>query len=294
MNKFSLYYETLGDPRNTCVILITGIGGQLINWPSILTQGLADKDFYVVMLDNRDAGLSRHYDELGVPNFNDAISAKQQGNPFNPPYTLEDMAADVIALMDELHIEKAHIIGGSMGGIIAQYVAINFPDRCLSLTCIYSTSGDPTLPPAKKEVLEFFATSMNAEKKNQSFESALSTKLQLYKIYNHPDHFDEEKIKNQLMIEFKRSHYPEGFKRTLLAMMSAPPRTDKLKKLKMPCLIIHGDYDPVFPLAHGKQLAQCISGSHLEIIEKMGHGLPDEVCEKIVDLMVNHFKRRKI
>ena len=292
MNKFSLYYETLGDSRNPCVILITGIGGQLINWPPILSQGLAEKGFYLVMFDNRDAGLSRHYDELGVPNFNDAIAAQQQGKPFNPPYTLEDMAADVIALMDELHIEKAHIVGGSMGGIIAQYVALNFPDRCLSLTCIYSTSGDPTLPPAKKDVLEFFATSMNAEKQNQSFESALSTKLQLYKIYNHPDHFDEEKIKNQLMIEFKRAHYPEGFKRTLLAMMSAPPRIDKLKKLKMPCLIIHGDYDPVFPLEHGKQLAECISGSHLEIIEKMGHGLPDEVCEKIVDLMAKYFKQR--
>lgn len=291
MNKFPLYYETLGDSRNPCIILITGIGGQLINWPPIFSQGLAEKGFYVVMFDNRDAGLSRHYDELGIPNFNEAIAAKQQGKPFNPPYTLEDMAADVIALMDELHIEKAHIAGGSMGGIVAQYVAINFPDRCLSLTCIYSTSGDPKLPPAKKEVLEFFASSVNTENQNQSFESALSTKLQLYKIYNHPDYFNEEKIKNQLRIEFKRAHYPEGFKRTLLAMMCAEPRTDKLKKLNMPCLIIHGDYDPVFPLEHGRQLAECISGSHFEVIKKMGHGLPDEVCEKIVDLMAKHFKQ---
>src|SRR5580658_10328962 len=109
MSKFPIYYETLGDSKNHCVILIQGIGGQLIDWPTQFTQGLVEKGFHVVMFDNRDFGLSRHYDELGVPNLHDAIAAKQQGISFHPPYTLEDMAADVIKLMDELHIEKAHV-----------------------------------------------------------------------------------------------------------------------------------------------------------------------------------------
>ncbi|MBX3710056.1 MAG: alpha/beta hydrolase [Gammaproteobacteria bacterium] len=289
MNKsFPICYETFGNMHNPCIILIVGIGGQLIDWPSILTCGLADKGFYVVVFDNRDSGLSKHYDEVGVPNFSEAIAAKQQGQPFNPSYTLEDMATDVITLMDELHIKKAHIVGSSMGGIIAQYVAINNCDRALSLTCIYSTSGDPTLPPSKKEVLGFFATSMNTE--NLSLEAAVNKKLKLFKIYNHPDFFDEGKIVQQLTAAFKRANNPNGFKRILLAMICAQSRTEQLKKLSIPCLIIHGDYDPVFPLEHGKQLADSIPGSHLEVIKKMGHGLPDEFAKKVVDLIARHFK----
>lgn len=289
MNKpFPIYYETFGNAHDPCIILITGIGGQLVDWSPILTHGLANKGFFVVIFDNRDSGLSRHYDQLGVPNFNEAIVAIQQGQLFHPPYTLEDMAADVIALMDELRIKKAHIVGGSMGGIIAQYVALNYTHRVLSLICIATTSGDPKLPPAKKEVLDFFATSMNSE--NQSLESAVNKKLQLFKIYNHPDYFDEEKIKKQLVTAFKRANDPNGFKRLLLAMICAKPRTEQLKNLDAPCLIIHGDYDPVFSVEHGKQLAESITGSHLEVIKKMGHGLPDYFDYKIVNLIVSFIK----
>lgn len=289
MNQsFPICYETLGDPSNPCIVLIMGIGGQLIDWPMTLTQGLVDNGFYVVIFDNRDSGLSHYYDELGMPNFGSAISAIQQGKSFIPPYTLEDVATDVVVLMNELQIEKAHIAGISMGGIIAQYVALNYIDRVISLTCIANTSGDPQLPPAKNEVLEFFLSPINTE--NQSLEFFINQKLQLFKIYNHPDFLDEVKIKKQLTISFRRAHYPIGFRRLLLAMICAKPRTDKLKTLKVPCLIIHGDYDPVFPLEHGKQLAECILGSHLEIIEKMGHGLPDYFCEKIVDLIVNNIQ----
>lgn len=282
--SFPLYYETCGNPGNPCIVLITGIGGQLTDWPLLLTQGLADNGFYVVTFDNRDSGLSRHYDELGMPNLGEAMAAAQEGKSFKPPYSLEDMAGDVIALMDELHIEKAHILGVSMGGIIAQYVALNHGNRVNSLICIATTSGDPGLPPAKKEVLESFASSMNAE--SQSMESSINNKLRLFRIYNHPDSFDEDKIRNELINSYKRANYPAGFKRLVLAMICAKPRTDKLKKLRVPCLVIHGDYDPVFSVEHGKQLAEIIPGSHLEIIEKMGHGIPDFACNKIVALIV--------
>lgn len=287
MNKlFPIYYETVGNPSDPCIILIAGIGGQLTDWPSTITQCLADNGFYVVTFDNRDAGLSRHYDELGIPDFNKIFADNQQGKPITPPYTLEDMAFDIIALMDELKIKKAHMIGASMGGIIAQYVALNHADRVLSLTCIFSTSGDPALPQPKKEVSAFFSSSMGH--KEQSVESLVNNKLQLYKIYNHPDYFDEIKITNQIMASIKRGNYPAGFKRTLLASICEQPRTNKLKKMKVPCLIIHGDYDPVFSIEHGKQLAECIEGSHLEIIEKMGHGLPDYFAKKVVELIVKY------
>lgn len=285
-NAFPVCFEEHGDKNNPCIILITGIGGQLIDWPSSLIQGLVDNGFCVVTFDHRDSGLSCHYDELGVPNFNEVIASKQQGKPFEPPYTLEDMAADVIALMDELHLKKAHIAGMSMGGIIAQYVAINYPDRVSSLICIATTSGDPKLPPAKKEVLDFFASSLNPADK--SLELLIDEKCRLFKIYNHPDYFDEVKIRDHFLISFKRAHYPAGFKRILLAMICAEPRTDQLRKLNVPCLIIQGDYDPVFSIEHGKQLAECIPNSHLELIDKLGHGLPDDLCEKIVSLIVKH------
>lgn len=279
-------YDTHGNKNDPCIIFIAGIGGQLIDWPSQLIQGLVNNHFYVVTFDNRDSGLSHYYAELGVPNLNEVIAAKQQGKIVEPPYTLQDMAGDVITLMDALHIKKAHIAGMSMGGIIAQYVAINYSDRVSTLICIATTSGDPQLPPAKQEVLDFFASSLNSASK--SLEVLIDEKCRLFKIYNHPDYFDEEKIRNHLITSFKRANYPAGFKRLLLAMICAEPRTDQLKKLNMPCLIIHGDCDPVFSIEHGKQLAQCIPNSHLEIIEKLGHGLPDGLCEQIVLLITKH------
>lgn len=284
--SFPICYETFGDPNNPCIILIMGLGGQLITWPSTLTQGLVEKGFYVITFDNRDAGLSRHYDELGVPDFNELMIAKQQGKTINPPYTLEDMAADVITLMNELHISKSHIAGMSMGGIIAQYVALNYSDRVLSLTCIATTTNDPHLPPATPEILEYFVTAAN-NTQTSSFESLVDNKIKIFKIYDHPDYFDEEKAREYVKISLKRANDPNGFKRLLFAMISTKPTTDKLKQLKIPCLIIHGDYDPVFSLAHGKELAALITGSRLEVIEKMGHGLPDIFCKKIVDLMTN-------
>lgn len=286
ISAHKICYETHGDRNNPCIVLIMGIGGQLIDWPTTFTQGLADKGFYVVTFDNRDSGLSRSYDELGVPNLHEL--AKHKGKPMYPPYTLEDMAQDVITLMDDLHIEKAHILGGSMGGIIAQYVALNFTDRVLSLICIGTTSGDKALPPPQKEVLDFFSTLMISQ--NQPVESIINNKLKLFKIYSHPDYFDEDNTRNQLMTAFNRANNPAGFKRLMLAMVCAEPRTDKLKQLKLPSLIIHGDYDPAFSLEHGKQLAECIVGSHLEIIEKMGHGIHEFFCNKMVESIAKHVK----
>lgn len=283
MNKtFSLCYETRGNSNHPCIMLVMGIGGQLIDWPEMFVQGLVNKGYYVVMFDNRDSGLSHYYDELGVPNLDEMVVQVQQGKAFYPPYTLEDMAADVVHLMDELHIDKAHIMGMSMGGIIAQYVAINHAHRVLSLTCIATSSGDPQLPPPEQEVSDYFAQSM--KRKNVSMEQYIENKLRLLKIYN-PQDFDEEKSRIQIQKSFERANHPAGFKRLITALICAKPRTEQLKQIQLPCFIIHGDRDPVFPIEHAEQLAACIPHSRLVIIEKMGHGLPDSVCEKIISLL---------
>lgn len=282
--NFELCYETLGDPKNPSMILIMGIGGQLIHWPEKLIQGLVNKGFYVVIFDNRDSGLSRHYDHIETPTINEVMEKIKKGEIILPPYTLEDMASDVISLMNELNTKKAHIVGISMGGMIAQLIALNYPEHVLSLTCIASSSGDQSLPPARPQVMALFFSQKSAA---NDLESYIDNRVKLYKIYNHPDHFDEENIRAMCIKTYKRSHDAPGFNRQLFAIMHAKSRTQRLKQLQIPSLVIHGDYDSAFPLEHGKQLAACLPNSRLEIIPKMGHGLPECLCDKLVDLITN-------
>jgi pimeloyl-ACP methyl ester carboxylesterase len=290
-NPFPICYETHGNPNHPCIILILGIGGQLIQWPKTLIDGLV-KEFYVVTFDNRDSGLSQYYDHLGTPNLPEAIHARQNGKPFKPPYTLEDMASDVIMLMDKLSIQKAHILGGSMGGMIAQVFAIEHPERILSLILIATTSGDPHLSPAAASVLQFFSLSTSEKREKESLESYVESKTTLYRIYD-PAFFNEAKTRALLTEVYKRAYYPDGFKRQLIALIFAEPRGEKLKKLQVKSLVIHGKNDPVFPLDHGKYLADCLTNSRLEIIEKMGHGLPDEMCKIIADLIADFINEEK-
>lgn len=287
-NGITICYETFGDKSNPCIILIMGIEGQLINWPFEMTQALASQGFYLITFDNRDAGLSMYYDQLETPGLTDAIAAKQKGKDIHPPYTLEDMAFDIITLMDGLHIEKAHIVGISMGGMIGQVLAIEHPERVLSLAIIASTSGEPNLPPAKPEVLDFFFA---PKKQDMDLASYLDKKMQLYKIYNHPSHVDEKLARDFFAKAFHRAYHPAGFARQLLAMIFAEPRTQKLKQLEIPCVIIHGDYDPVFSLEHAEHLAQSLPKSRLSIIKNLGHGLPACLCEQISALIIKNIRR---
>ncbi|OGT35200.1 MAG: hypothetical protein A3F11_02000 [Gammaproteobacteria bacterium RIFCSPHIGHO2_12_FULL_37_14] len=279
-NHITICYETFGNANNPCLIFISGINGQLINWPIEMIQGLADQGWYVITFDNRDVGFSSYYDHIHSPSIAEAIMAKHQNIVFLPPYSLEDMAKDVITLMNGLEIKKAHIVGISMGGIITQLLAINYPERLLSLTCIATTSGDPHLPSAKPEVLKFFFA---PRKPAEDVESYVNAMLDIYKIYYHPDHRNEKIVRDMYAKSYLRAYHPEGFKRQLLAMLFAKPRGDQLKSVQLPSLIIHGDDDPVFPVEHANYLAQCLPNSRLEIIEKLGHGLPECFYERIVE-----------
>jgi pimeloyl-ACP methyl ester carboxylesterase len=279
--SFPIYYETLGNPKNPPIVFIAGLSAQLINWSPLLIQGLADKGFYVVLFDNRDAGLSRHYNELETPNLKEAHTAKQAGKLVQAPYMLEDMASDVIQLMDTLNLSKAHILGMSMGGAIAQVLALNYPNRVCSLTCIATTTGDADLPQPKPEIQTFFFSS---QRKEEDLDAYLNARIELHKIYNHPKYYDEQKIRMMVETSYLRAYNPSGFTRQMLAMLCAEPRTDKLKELQTPTLVIHGDYDPIFSIEHGQHLADVLPNSRLEILENMGHGLPDSFNTKIVDL----------
>lgn len=285
-NSFPLYYETIGQPHNPCILLVNGLGGQLIQWPSLFIQGLVNQGFYVVLFDNRDSGLSQYYDEYGTPDIPAAIAVLQQGEDYKPPYTLYDMAADAIALLDRLTIQKAHIIGISMGGMISQILAANYPERILSLTCIASTSNDPTLPPAEEAVREYF---FSAQKTENTVEDYVENRMKLHKIYLHPEHINEEKDRIFYANLYRRAHHPAGAKRQLLAMICTGSLVNKLNQVRVPALIIHGAEDPAFPLLHGKQLATLLPNSRLKVIEKMGHGLPECLCKNIVKFIADFY-----
>lgn len=276
--SFPIYYETYGDPKNTSLILISGIGGQVINWPKKFLEGLVACGLYVIIFDNRDVGLSQYYDHLEAIGAKDAIHSKLNKQFIQPPYTLLDMATDVINLMDHLSIKKGHIVGISMGGMIAQLLALNFPERIASLTLIATTSGDEHLPPPVGEVAEFFAV---ANRNEEDINSFVTKRITLQKIYN-PFYFNEQSSREINIAAYQRAYHPEGLQRQLLAMLFSEPRGDQLKNITTKCLIIHGDVDPLFPLAHAEYLADCIPNSRLEIINKMGHGLMTELCDQVV------------
>jgi pimeloyl-ACP methyl ester carboxylesterase len=291
-SSFPLYHEAHGDPNHPCIMLINGLGAQLIQWPEMLIEGLVNKGLYVVTFDNRDSGLSHHYDHLGIPNLIVIINSKQECRNFKLPYTLKDMADDVVMLMDKLLIQKAHILGISMGGIIAQIFALNNPKRVSSLILLETTSGDTHLPSAKPEVHQFFSLPISENLQRENLESYVERQTKLYQIYN-PNFFNEQKTRELLTELYKRAYNPDGFKRQLSALICAEPRGERLKQLQIKSLIIHGSDDPAFPLEHGKYLADCIPYSRIEIIERLGHGLPDEFGDKIAAVIVNFINEKK-
>lgn len=290
MNKFTSHstpicYQTYGDPKHPCLILVNGIGGQLISWTDDLLQRLVQHNLYVIIFDNRDSGLSHSYHHLETPSFDVVQAAHTRGEKIQPPYTLDAMAYDITLLMDALDIKKAHISGISMGGMIAQVFALNFTKRTHSLICIATTSQDSHLPPPHPEVLKYFSM---PKENNANFEAFINSKLEAYKLYNHPDHFNEEKARAFCIRAYERAYNPQGFMRQLYAVISAEPRGDKLKNLSLPSLIIHGNLDPVFPIEHGEYLANVLPNNRFITIENMGHGLLEFFSQRIADEIAAH------
>jgi len=285
-NGVSISYETFGDSSDPNVIFIQGIASQLVHWPTELMEKLAAEGYHVVIFDNRDVGLSHYYDHLDTPSLDDAFASKWRGQAFKPPYTLKDMAHDVVLLMDALNIEKVHLVGISMGGIIAQYFAFDYPERLLTLTLGATSSGDTHLPPPKSDVMNFL---FQLNPSSTDIESAIERHVQQYHLYNHPDDIHPDVIRKVHRRAYNRAYHPEGSHRQLLAVMFDEPRGEQLKQITVPTLIIHGDYDPVVPLEHGQQLADLFPSSELVIIPNMGHGIPQRIYNSLVRLLSNHF-----
>ena len=287
-NNISIEYETFGNPLSPPILLIIGLGAQLIYWDEVFCRRLSDAGLYVIRFDNRDSGLSTKIDEAGIPDMMDVIGKLMAGQKITPPYTIEDMAADAVGLLDALKIERAHICGMSMGGMIAQSMAIYYPRRVLSLISVYSTAGNPRLPPPKPEVMQLLLTPPPQDR-----EGFVQFNLDLFRALTGPRFgLDEQWVRDLINREYDRDFCPEGAARQLVAILSQSDRRAALKGVTAPTLVIHGDADPLVPLEAGKETAEAVPGAELIVMQGMGHDLPHgEAWTRIAEHIIAHTKK---
>ena len=278
-NNIEIEYDTFGDPSAKPLLLVMGLGSQMISWDKRLCKMFVDKGFYVIRFDNRDVGLSTKFEEAGEPDILKEFMAVQKGKKVSPPYTVEDMANDAVGLLDALNIEKAHICGASMGGMIVQVITLNHPNRVLSLTSIMSTTGNPDLPQARPEAMQVLLKPSPTEREAYIKHSVKSWRI----LYGSGFPYPEELFRERAAAVYDRSFYPQGMKRQMFAIMGAENRVQKLGSIKVPTLVIHGGDDPLVPVEGGKETAKSIPGAELLIIDGMGHSLPEPVWSQIVE-----------
>jgi len=290
-NKIQIDYETFGDPTSPPILLIIGLGGQLVHWDDSFCRQLAEGGLYVIRFDNRDAGLSTKLEEAGIPDMMDVIGKVMAGQKVIPPYTIEDMAADAVGLLDALKIKQAHICGMSMGGMIAQALAIGYPDRLLTLTSIYSTTGNPDLSQPKPEVVGLLLTPPP-----EGREPFIDFQLNMFRAITGPRFgLDEGWVRKKMGEAYDRAFYPQGAVRQLVAIMTQGSRKSGLKQVKVPTLVIHGDADPLVPVEAGRDTAEAVPGAELKIIEGMGHDLPHgELWTQIARDIIAHTKKASL
>lgn len=290
-NGIRIEYDTIGNPSAPPLLLIMSLGGQLIHWDEGFCRQLADKGHYIIRFDNRDVGLSTKFEEAGLPDMSKLVESLGQGQAFVTPYRLEDMADDAAGLLDALDIQKAHICGSSMGGMIAQTLAIRHPGRLLSLTSIYSTTGNPDLPPTQPEGMAALMTPPPSER--QAFIEYNVKTMRTIAGSGFP--FDEPFIRNISAQAYDRAFYPQGVGRQMMAVMAQENRKPALASVTIPTLVIHGTADPLVPAAHGQDTADAIPGAQLLLIEGMGHDLPrpQDPWPQVIEAIAAHTKNKK-
>lgn len=285
-NNIDLYYEDVGDANAPVILLIMGLGTQMIAWPEVFVNGLAAAGFRVISFDNRDIGLSTHLNGAPAPNLIWALAASRFGLPVRVAYSLKDMAADAVALMDKLNIPAAHIVGASMGGMIAQIIAATSPDRVLSLTSVMSSSGAPGLPGPSAALRKKMIAKRPAK---PTREDAITATVQMLELMSYPDpERAPDSFEAMAARSFDRGFNALGTKRQLLAIISDGSRADRLAQVRTPTLVIHGAADPLVPLACSEDIARRVPGARLEIVQEMGHDLPPSKMPHVMKLIVDH------
>jgi pimeloyl-ACP methyl ester carboxylesterase len=283
-NGLRLCYETFGDRSNPPMILIMGLAAQMIVWDDQFCALLAARGFWVIRFDNRDIGESTRFPNARTPRLAELMLAQATGLRFRTPYTLRDMAADTVGLLDALGVRRAHVVGASMGGAIAQEIAIAYPERVRSLTAIMASSGDPKLPGPQPKALARLAKKVPLDRAGYVREYVTTWSVLA------ADHFpfDAERTARQGAAGYDRGINPPGVARQMLAIIASGNRKRALRDVRVPTLVIHGTADPLIPVAAGHDLAAAIPGAQLLLVQGMGHSFPREVWPSIIDAIARH------
>ena len=277
-----LEYDTFGSPSDPTLLLIMGFTAQMISWDEEFCRMLADGGLHVVRFDNRDCGLSTKLDGAEVDSAA-VMTAALSGTEVPPvPYTLSDMAADAVGLLDHLGVERAHVMGASMGGMITQTVAIEHPHRCHSAISVMSTCGDPSYGQAAPEAMAALLAPPPASREDY-IESAPNWMVWQSKKYR-----DAQRTKELAAIGYDRSFYPEGGPRQLAAIFASGDRSAKLAELAVPTLVIHGRDDTLITPSGGMRTAELIPGAHLLLVADMGHDMPEPLWPMLTDAVISH------
>lgn len=286
-NGIEIEYETAGNKSDPAVLLVMGLGAQLTIWPDALFEGLAKRGFFVIRFDNRDTGLSTDFDSWGVPNLIEAFGKLVSGKKVDTPYLLADMAADAVGLLDALGIDKAHMVGASMGGMIVQIVAAQSPERTRSMVSIMSTSGRLGLPQGKPEALAM----LTAQPEGPSREQRVKHGIKLRQTIAGPGYpMPDAELRGFVEKNVDRRWYPEGGARQYLAVIASGDRVDMLKTVKVPTLVLHGEDDPLLPVECGRDVASLVPAAKIETFPGWGHDLPSTFLPTLIDRIVTFCK----
>ena len=267
----AIEYETHGDPSGAPLLLVHGLGAQLVAWDDRFVERLVAEGFFVVRFDNRDIGLST---KVAIPQDLDPLHEVVRGlagESIVAPYVLADMAADALGLLEVLEIDRAHVLGVSMGGMIVQQMAIAAPHRVATLTSVMSTTGDPDVGYADPEVLALMLTPPSSSDRA----AVIDAGVVVGEAIASPGHFDAARARRMATLAYDRSHYPLGTPKQALAILASGSRTDALASVAVPALVIHGDADPLVHWSGGQRTAEALPNSEFLLIEGMGHDLPE-------------------
>jgi pimeloyl-ACP methyl ester carboxylesterase len=282
-NGIELCYDTFGDCNAPPLLLIMGLGAQMILWDDGFCEQLAERGFFVIRFDNRDIGKSTKINGA-APALPKLLENALTGKPIEAPYTLHDMAADAVGLLDAIGLKRAHVVGASMGAAITQELAIHFPNHLLTATCIMGSSGDPRLPPPTEEALEVLMSPSPTDK-----EAFLERFLWTWRVLRgsaFPE--TEERERARALRIFERGLNPPGVARQLAAIFASGDRTKALPGIRVPTLVIHGTADPLVPVEGGRAIAAGVPGSKLVEIEGMGHAIPQALWPRVIGAIAEH------
>ena len=284
-NGIELAYEAFGAPANPTVLLIMGLGVQMLGWDAEFCELLAGRGFCAVRFDNRDVGRSTKIEGGRRPD----LMAAAMGDANSASYTLDEMADDCAGLLDHLGVEAAHVVGASQGGMIAQTLAIRRPGRMFSLVSMMSSTGDRAVGQPHPEALPALLTRPPADRDGYA-----EFVVRAWRVIGSPGFDgDEEKLRERARTSFDRGYHPEGTARQLMAILASGDRTEALRRLEVPAVVIHGTDDPLIDVSGGKATAAAIPGAELELIEGMGHDLPRVLWPRFVDLIVANAERAR-